>query len=130
MVCCRASKAPFTFIMQIMFGNPSLSLTFSWAAPEHFMPITQELAAQDLAARSGSGTSVGGVPLSTPSGSLGEDYDLLNKPFELTLARSACTMHPQYLVQLLIRMQPLVLSYPPKIYPIYLQIHCHCIASC
>lgn len=88
----RASKAPFTFIMQIMFGNPSLSLTFSWAAPDYFMPLTHELTAHDLSHRSGSGVSVGGMPLSTPSGSLGEERDLLDKPFQLTLARSALAL--------------------------------------
>ncbi len=75
---CRHSKAPFTFIMQIMFGSPSLSLTFSWAAPLessqtdfHSPPLKKlasdsELTSEDIAADEG---------------------ELLGKPFELTLAR-------------------------------------------
>lgn len=70
----RHSSAPFTFIMQIMFGHPSLSLTFSWAAPaqEGLMPNPS------LSSPSGSSTD-GDAPL--------DEAELLGKPFELTLTR-------------------------------------------
>jgi hypothetical protein len=60
--------------MQIMFGHPSLSLTFSWAAPaqEGLMPNPS------LSSPSGSSTD-GDAPL--------DEAELLGKPFELTLTR-------------------------------------------
>lgn len=82
---CRVSTSSFTFIMQIMFGNPSLSLTYSWAAPEE---IYEELASP---VESGLPGNLRG----SPSGSVNdEDFtidegELLGKPFELTLARCA-----------------------------------------
>ena len=78
-LCCRASKAPFTFIVQIMFGNPSLSLTFSWAAPD---PASQ----QHLSTKLTKAMSKDIGPDSTSDWTADED-DLVDKPFELTLAR-------------------------------------------
>lgn len=82
---CRASTSPFTFIMQIMFGNPSLSLTFSWAAPGWLNNLPSSPSESGLASA---------LPLGSPAESV-EDYatiaesELLGKPFELTLARYA-----------------------------------------
>lgn len=64
--------------MQIMFGSPSLSLTFSWAAPNEELPPE--------------GSTLSGQALTSPSGSLMEDdlvdeSELLDKPFQLVLAR-------------------------------------------
>jgi len=79
---CRHSKAPFTFIMQIMFGNPSLSLTFSWAAPDQGNVLTSN--------PSPSTKSGGCSPSSSSTDGFGTiDEKLLGKPFELTLARQA-----------------------------------------
>ena len=69
--------------MQIMFGSPSLSLTFSWAAPEQgkgFHPIS-----------SISSLVSGGSPSGSSSDGEGmvDESELLGKPFELTLARQA-----------------------------------------
>lgn len=78
-VCCRHSKAPFTFIMQIMFGNPSLSLTFSWAAPTEDSEFDFQL--QPI-------RSLASNPdLSSNSNFAVDETELLDKPFELTLAR-------------------------------------------
>ena len=75
--------------MQIMFGNPSLSLTFSWAAP--FPPRGEDADSRLSSLSSGQP----GLTLGSRSGSYtDEDFavdegDLLGKPFELTLARQA-----------------------------------------
>lgn len=83
---CRASRAPFTFIVQIMFGSPSLSLTFSWASPceEDGNSLANSLSSLP------SGTSSSG----TDGGPSSYEQELLGRPFELTLARwvpSSCS---------------------------------------
>lgn len=77
---CRQTKAPFTFIMQIMFGSPSLSLTFSWAAPPRSRARSEGLSrpVSGFAANSG---------LEADSEAALDETELLGKPFELTLAR-------------------------------------------
>ena len=65
--------------MQIIFGSPSLSLTFSWAAPDksaNASPLTLTL----------SRISASSEP-DTPTEVAFDERELLGKPFELTLAR-------------------------------------------
>ena len=74
---CRNSKAPFTFVLQLMVpGPPYLSLTMAWAAE------------YDPSAALGDA----GTPKS-PEGPDGEsDSELSQSPFDLCLARCSCIM--------------------------------------
>ena len=82
-MCCRDSKAPFTFVVQLMVpGPPFLSLTMAWAADyDPSKPLTSETPQS---------------PDGSPSfaGNDGEsDSELVKSPFDLCLARSVLTLH-------------------------------------
>ncbi len=77
-VACRDSKAPFTFVVQLMVpGPPFLSLTMAWAADyDPSKPMSSETPQ----------SQTDGSP--TFSGNDGDsDSELVKSPFDLCLAR-------------------------------------------
>ena len=81
-VACRDSKAPFTFVVQLMVpGPPFLSLTMAWAADyDPSKPMSSETPQ----------SQTDGSP--TFSGNDGDsDSELVKSPFDLCLARLVAT---------------------------------------